>query len=91
MFLMTKCVTSAMGYSAVESMLLSSVATSIAFNTTVSTAGQQSMLCRQSSAIDHWSKKAVIVHVLHLHVKTGSSFNSKTATASVKLYCSSHR
>lgn len=57
MFLMTKCVTSAMGYSVVESMLPSSAEMSIASSTTVSTVGQLSTRCQANTVIDHWSRK----------------------------------
>lgn len=83
---MTSCAMSAMGCSAVENTLLSSAATSIAFSTTVSTAGRLSIPCQPSSATDLWSKKAGIVHALQPRVKAGSSFNSKLLPKSLISY-----
>ena len=77
MFWMISCAMNATGYSVVGNMLLSSAATSTAFNIIVSIAGPLSIPCRPSSATDPWSKKAVIAHAHQPHVKVGFSFNSK--------------
>lgn len=77
MFWTISCVTSVMGSSVVENTLHFFAATSIAYSTTASTAGQLSTPCRPSSVTDPWSRKVEIVHVPQAHVKTGFSSNSK--------------